>query len=48
MTKSKTLKGRSDLKGTESYKRAECKARYGSMKGFSEAYPQYLKVKKIC
>jgi hypothetical protein len=36
-------KDRSDIKGTEAYKRAEWQARYGSMKGFDKAYPQYSK-----
>ena len=36
-------KDRSDIKGTEDYKRAEWQARYGSMKGFDKAYPQYSK-----
>lgn len=36
----------SDIKGSEAYKRSEWKARYGSMKGFDKAYPQYSKKEK--
>ena len=36
-------KDKSDIKGTEAYKRAEWQGRYGSMKGFDKAYPQYSK-----
>ena len=32
---------RSDIKGTIAAKKAEWKARYGSMDGFDKAYPQY-------
>ena len=32
-------KNRSDIKKTEAAKRAEWKARYGSMDGFDKAYP---------
>jgi hypothetical protein len=39
-------KDRSDIKGTEAYKRAEWKGRFGSMKGFDKAFPQYAKNKK--
>jgi hypothetical protein len=42
-SKEEISKNRSDIKGTEAYKRAEWKARYGSMKGFDKAYPQYSK-----
>jgi hypothetical protein len=43
MIREEISKNRSDIKGTEAYKRAEWKARYGSMKGFDKAYPQYSK-----
>ena len=35
------IENRSDIKGTIAAKRAEWKARYGSMDGFDKAYPQY-------
>jgi hypothetical protein len=44
---SKTSNRGSDIKGTEAAKKAEWKARYGSMDGFDKAYPQYSKKENL-